>query len=142
MWAHYSNKHTGVCLEFSTKNILFGGAPEVSYRKDYPKYDLTSTDELKNIEPFLTKSDAWKYEGEYRLVAKEDRNGVHKYMLYTQDNFLKIPDESLKSIIIGCMAPQSTIDEVKKLADLSPSSIRVMQTVKSHNKYALSPMEI
>jgi hypothetical protein len=31
MWAHYGEKHSGVCLEFSTENEVFSGAIKVEY---------------------------------------------------------------------------------------------------------------
>lgn len=36
LWAHYSNKHTGICLEFTTKS-LFGAAIKVTYQTAYPQ---------------------------------------------------------------------------------------------------------
>src|SRR5205807_9098954 len=36
MWAHYADRHRGVCLEFNVKNMTICGAQEVQYLPEFP----------------------------------------------------------------------------------------------------------
>lgn len=72
MWAHYSEKYTGFCLEFSTNNDLFEKARKVGYVEKMPKLNIKNIyadgqrDEIMNL--FCTKSKSWSYEKEWRVI--------------------------------------------------------------------------
>jgi hypothetical protein len=72
MWAHYADKYTGFCLEFSTNNELFDKARKVDYVENMPKLNIKSIyadgerDEMMNL--FCTKSKSWGYEKEWRVI--------------------------------------------------------------------------
>lgn len=73
MWAHYSDKYKGFCLEFSTDNELFSKAKQVEYVDELPKLNALSTyginDRLDVLEKmYCTKSKSWKYEKEWRCI--------------------------------------------------------------------------
>ena len=45
MWAHYTDSHTGICLDFDALAAPFtqqNGATKVSYRATYPAFDMTA----------------------------------------------------------------------------------------------------
>lgn len=73
MWAHYSEKYSGFCLEFDTNNELFEKARKVSYTENMPKLNAVSIyvdgerGELIN-KLFCTKSKSWEYEKEWRCI--------------------------------------------------------------------------
>lgn len=75
MWAHYSDKYTGFCLEFSTNNELFEKARKIDYVEKIPKLNIKSIyadrdrDEMMSL--FCTKSKSWEYEKEWRVIHGE-----------------------------------------------------------------------
>lgn len=138
MWAHYTSKHQGICLEFDTKNELFSFALKVTYHEDYPVLDLTSTAVEQTLAPFLTKSQAWEYESEYRIVAREDKIDPPSSFPVTKNNFLKIPDGALTSIIVGCMVEDSTISEIKNVIEQSTQPIELKYARQVRDQFKLS----
>jgi len=104
MWAHYADKHRGVCLKF---NILadaeFFMTPfPVRYKKKYPKYNYIRNRE--GVAKFLleTKSIDWEYENEIRVMKR----GAGLY------NFKK---ESICEIIFGANTPESDKETIKEM---------------------------
>lgn len=104
LWAHYSAKHTGVCLVFdSTKDkTLFDKKFSIKYRSNYPLINF-----IRNRDRFdelvLTKSIDWIYEQEVRAMKSA---GAQLY------NFNK---DALIGIIFGCKTPPSEITRIKNL---------------------------
>jgi len=69
MWAHYADKHKGLCFEFdgSENCKFFGDAQQVQY-EDYTPLVLPGDDSSKMMgRIILTKSKHWTYEREYRI---------------------------------------------------------------------------
>lgn len=83
MWSHYADGHRGVCLEFDAINdavyanrMLFGQAIKVIYSKRRPVFNIFNIGEpVEFIKAFLTKSDHWKYEKEWRVIKIPDEGG-------------------------------------------------------------------
>jgi hypothetical protein len=129
MWAHYADKHRGVCLVFDEKKLwdLYKDKdqfPEedrlkykiVNYKHNTPPVQIKGNDDLLSIyqkngaDLFFIKKMAWKYESEYRLMlfnGKENKT----------DDFLRDIDKALVAIIIGIGFPEiyrCVIDEILK----------------------------
>ncbi len=140
MWAHYAERHRGVCLRFATNNSVFGNAAGAEYRATYPQL-LMSDDEEKTAFLALTvKSNAWRYEEEYRVIAHEKTvfGDLPEGALCTQDSFLDLPPGSLTGIIVGCQAPPETTDEIRTmLGELHHSAI-LMKAVRASGRYELN----
>jgi hypothetical protein len=90
MWSHYANNHSGLVLAFDETNEFFpsprhgqpddaGGARRVKYSSERPKFDpLISVSLIDNLNDedaisffdkiFFTKSQAWDYEEEWRMI--------------------------------------------------------------------------
>jgi Protein of unknown function (DUF2971) len=134
MWAHYAESHKGICLEFSTENEMMCAAQMVEYREEFPVLAVYNESEDDNLVPLLTKSDAWKYESEYRLVAQERSNSTPHDTLMADNNFVKLPKGALKSIIVGC---QGSVEDVRKLVKEFAPDIQVRQAIRVPNKYAV-----
>jgi hypothetical protein len=100
MWAHYAASHSGICLEFSTDNDVFSSAIKVEYLEQFKPHDFLGGGD-QNLLPLITKSRAWSYEGEYRLIAEEETLALAEGTLRTTDNFLTIPKNALTAIIMG-----------------------------------------
>jgi hypothetical protein len=111
MWAHYGDKHYGVCLGFDVRDDL---AKQVQYKPDRLKKMLDSTkpllglDEEKIETVLLTKYRDWAYEREWRVFSslkEPDKNG--KFYVDFDANM------KLGSVILGARCLTSIADIVK-----------------------------
>lgn len=134
MWAHYANKHQGICLEFNVQNDAICGALEVQYYSEFPMTRQYSDDLAENLLPLLAKSDVWKYEKEYRLITQEADIATPHDTLQSTNGHLKLPDGALRSIIVGC---QSRYDAVRKLVYKHKPDIQILRARRVQNRYRL-----
>ena len=137
MWAHYADKHQGVCLEFALPNPVFDRALRVSYSEAYPFFDLTDSDTERNLMILLNKSIAWAYEDEYRLVSQEEYGASQHDTLVTRDGILRLPEASLTAIIVGSLAPEATITAIKRLIVHASHPIQLRRAVRAFDRYKL-----
>ena len=75
LWSHYAQQHRGLCLGFNANLAPFRNAQKVQYSQNYPTINLQGIDSYTPVNicsPVLTKSSAWSYEKEYRLVVTEE----------------------------------------------------------------------
>ena len=118
LWAHYAQNHEGFCVEYDlTKPIIddmenamvqggllpcrYGAKQiELSKRKIYKYINDTPFTEYEQMEfdksillSFLTKSSAWSYENEWRLLLPIDVCEIYENM---------IPFFPIKAIYLGC----------------------------------------
>ena len=138
MCAHYSDNDRGICFEFDAGNELFSQALKLSYKENYPSYDLTTETEDENLRPLITKSAAWNYEDEYRLIAQEKGAAVPEDTLMTQNNRTELPDGAITAIIVGCTALDSTLNTIKDLIEQSTCSVKLKRAVRARDQYKLS----
>ncbi len=71
MWAHYAASHTGCCIQFdlAAGDPILGSALPVHYQESYPVVRPIVQQGYASFAPvFLTKSDHWQYEQEWRAV--------------------------------------------------------------------------
>jgi hypothetical protein len=135
MWSHYADSHKGICLEFSTRNVVMCSATQVEYCNVFPIGRLYSKDEDDQLVPLLTKAYVWSYEREYRLMAQERSNRTPHDTLFTEGNYLRLPPNALTSIIVGCQAP---FDEVEQLVRSLAPDLCVRRAVREPDRYALT----
>ncbi len=98
MWAHYANKHYGVCLEFAFNR--WGNMPvhwdKVDYMMERPLLTLLSEEQnaagtLQKIA--FTKHKDWEYEKEWRIICS---------FKDPSDRYLEFPEKNvLTGIIFG-----------------------------------------
>jgi hypothetical protein len=111
MWAHYGNKHKGICLGFDISDehikpieyIPELMQPDVDMKKEFGGVDESYFEKLFNL-----KYEGWKYEKEVRvLVPLEEQHPSGFYFTDFKGNM------SLKEVILG---PRCTVslDEIKK----------------------------
>jgi hypothetical protein len=121
MWAHYADKHRGICLEFDVWQPDLCSAIKVQYRETYPSFPLDNDDD---ISIFYAKSADWRYEDEYRLISEEAAFAFHSETLKTHDGFYTMPPGALKSLIVGALVPSETRSQIKGMvAQLAPDVI-------------------
>ncbi|MBT4690796.1 MAG: DUF2971 domain-containing protein [Rhodospirillaceae bacterium] len=138
MWAHYSSKHQGICLEFDARNELFGQVSKLSYLEKFPLLNLIAESEHENLKPLITKSAAWSYEDEYRLIAQEENSVMSDGALTTKNNYLGLPDGVLTAIILGCETPYPIACDIKELIDQSTYPIKLKRAARARDRYELS----
>ena len=136
MWSHYGDKHQGVCLEFSVKNSLFCGALKIQYIKKYPIFKLYEQNKFENIKPLISKSIIWRYENEFRLITSE--------LPYTfpntpssENGFVSLPNNALKSVILGCQMTDANKDIVRSLILNSGFNVELKEARIIQNRYEL-----
>ncbi|MCU1310959.1 MAG: hypothetical protein JWO20_2084 [Candidatus Angelobacter sp.] len=118
LWAHYSDKHRGVCIGFEIPDDLKICKPVkyVSERLPFPK--MLTLDDIDEGERILfTKYDNWKYEQEIRFFVglTEEEDGL----------FFKKFDEILRPVVVIAGARCSTTKQ-ELFQALGP----LMQSVK------------
>ena len=88
----------------------------------------------ENLLPLIAKSEMWKYENEYRLVAQDTANATGHETLLATNGFLKLPAGALQSVIVGC---QGSYDVVQNLVRKCNPGFPVLHARKVDNRYAL-----
>lgn len=94
MWSHYSEGHTGFCLEFRATftTPFFGRAQKIIYSEEYPSMNFFKTPKDAQMEAtLLTKANLWSYEKEWRIIEYIKGAGTYSF-----------PPELLTGVIIGC----------------------------------------
>ncbi|HGF3678044.1 TPA: DUF2971 domain-containing protein [Vibrio parahaemolyticus] len=81
MWAHYSDKYTGFCLEFDTSFEPFNLAKKVKYTNEPPKInplDVLDNDDYDLLtDLYCIKPSSWKYEKEWRCFHHKANTAYH-----------------------------------------------------------------
>ena len=127
MWAHYADKHKGVCMKFDilSDTDFFMTPFPVIYKKDYPIYNYFRNRD--GLGKFLleTKSKDWKYEREIRVM----KEGSSLY---------EFKKNSLVEIIFGARSLAADRREIIHLAKArSFSSIDYKICIISNSKFKL-----
>lgn len=124
MWAHYADSHKGFVVEFDSESKFFKrklgpkdslrSLRQVKYTRKRPAIVLSNTQEE---DFFLTKSDHWAYEAEWRMmlplsdatkcVVKEDGEIC----------LFEFPKDSVRSIVFGAkMSEDMSRDAMAKVS--------------------------
>lgn len=102
LWSHYADSHKGVCLKFATTNTVFGTSQPVVYKTSRPSVNpLRHKPDQMLDHVFLTKSEHWKYEKEWRLISYEKGAGIYS-----------VPDEALVEVILGAQCSEDDRTQV------------------------------
>ena len=91
-------------------------------------------DDEANLQILLAKAEPWKYEREYRLIAQERAHAIGADTLITENNFLRLPEGALTSVIVGC---QGDYARVTTLVKANAPDVMVRRAVRVPNRYAL-----
>lgn len=135
MWSHYAGEHRGICLEYSLRNMVTCSALKCEYVKEFPLLFPYDNDDGEELRTLLTKSEVWRYEDEFRLVAQERSQAIeHADTLITDDSFLQLPNGALTAIIVGC---QGAYSEVKRIVEENAPNVMVKHAVRVPNRYEL-----
>lgn len=139
MWAHYAEKHTGICLEFDVRTAEIGRAHRVLYRDAFPVIgpdDFSDPRQLVDA-VLLTKSREWAYEDEYRLLAR-DEDLDPTFSVKTAKDYLSLASGALTGIICGSNAD---IPAIQAVVGRSGVDVSVKRAVRTPNRYHLDIVE-
>ena len=116
MWSHYADNHRGICLMYMPERDssgLLGAHHEVHYSNEYPKIRVVDLPKLgpSVVESLLlTKSKAWEYEFEHRLIMPYGARSA----------FMHSP-EALVAIVLGARISKEDEQEVIGWARAHPA---------------------
>jgi hypothetical protein len=130
MWAHYADMHRGVCIELDTTlaEDFFDEVQPVRYAHDIPVVDAFKFLEEETASAvFLTKSDHWKYEQEWRVVRVPEGSGVARY-----------PPEALVRVILGCRTSSADVSAVREWIQKSPAEPALAVAEQHESQYSLN----
>jgi hypothetical protein len=99
-WAHYADKHRGICLGFDVPESKLAQVRYVSSRLDQP----TEIDEAFVEALLVTKFDHWRYEDEVRLFVSLDDPENELYFFSFSDQL------SLQQVIVGAASDLTRAD--------------------------------
>lgn len=130
MWAHYAEKHAGICLGFNIplargsdpilRPVLY--EPErLTFLLDYGK-DLYGIDRDFVEAMIFTKAHEWSYEQEYRVMAELRERDPATGMFYVDFG----PELQLREIILGARNP-TPVGQVAKLVRGEPESVTMLK---------------
>lgn len=139
LWAHYTNKHTGFCIELDAqllnkiiiaefqKNRELAFIFKVKYQNKFPiinpcKHSFEQRTQLQ----FLIKSKAWKYEQEWRIILL---NGSKQKRV--------LPPEVFKRIYFGLKTHRDNIQKSKELLRQYNPKIELYQAIKKKDAFGL-----
>ena len=129
LWAHYSDKHKGICLGFDMQDNFL---KEVTYTRERlppPQYE-EDINEAVAQQWLFTKFEDWRYEDEVRVFANLNESEGGLYFYDFDENI------QLREVIVGvrCPVAKSVIDRALRGY---PSSIRIIKAVLSPNSFEL-----
>jgi hypothetical protein len=111
MWSHYTNNHTGMCIEYHPAVVGFlenqkgfMGYRKVTYSDTPPMVYDFEPDQEKFFKIIFNKQTEWRYEEELRVIMA-CTNTV---------KFLPIDPRYIKSVYIGARTPQDLEDRIIK----------------------------
>lgn len=127
MWSHYADCHRGICLIYDTSDDFFAHTQPVHYQQVRPRVNpITQTTEemLKNA--IFTKSSAWAYEKEWRILHHEQGVGERQS-----------PPTALKAIVLGIALSSSDRRLVETWAMASSAPPAVFQARLSPSEFSV-----
>jgi len=160
MWSHYANHWSGVRLGFE---LLYDMHREIDFKKattpyvlDYVRYsekrpvlDLSKLESVVGDAYFtscfrwimLTKSPAWKYEHEWRMLVIKDQ-AEPRYVNNSLQYFWKFHPRLLKTVDIGpCMPQDESTELIAFLRHVYPH-VQIRRVVLSQNDYGFQYMDL
>lgn len=126
MWAHYSDSHHGICLEFDGFSTLMAQAQPVCYSANRHPINPYEDDQITALEKALfTKSEHWSYEAEWRFLRLDGPG---------QECF---DPPHLTGIVVGALATPETIQTVKSWSSKRSAPLALYQASISSKEFKL-----
>ncbi|MBN1972559.1 MAG: DUF2971 domain-containing protein [Sedimentisphaerales bacterium] len=149
MWAHYSDSHKGVVLEFQSINyldspwliaqpIVYQDSPPILATKQEWIKSITGQKLLKYDEPqfwepyIITKKIDWEYQKEWRVVDFCDKGETGLFSDYGFD-----PRE-LRSVYLGCDISEKDVKDITSLLKFDLAHVKVFSGKRLDGERELS----
>lgn len=146
MWSHYTDFHRGLVLGFDSAHGFFNRRRSESdefyhlrrvvYSRKRPHVDLLRTDCL---ELFLTKSEEWAYEAEWRMMTPIQDCQEVSAAVHVQE----FPAACVKTVILGANSSPEFRNEIRNVLKGSAdfAHVRVLFARLHAQEYALEFLE-
>lgn len=133
MWSHYADSHTGFCVGFDADKLfeLSGSLGEVLYDNVFPENNLFDTSTNNFLRFFITKSEDWKYEAEYRILKT---NSARKILTFSND--------CVKQIIFGSRILPDNKNEIMKIVDSKFKHAEIFESEINPTEFKLDMRKI
>ena len=143
MWAHYADKHAGVCLGIDVKmlwnaaNVLLQqkqviDLAEVSYSDKMPKVNffeaMLHKEDANEIMQFLTtKSVHWSYENEHRIIHWGRPSTV-----------IRFGSDIISEIVLGCRMASQERESIIQYCKANHPQLKVMRSEPDESEFKLN----
>jgi hypothetical protein len=128
MWSHYAANHTGLVIELDmlADPGFFATPINVRYQAAYVPTNYFIDPHGAVERTISTKSDAWSYESEVRIMKPSGVGAV------------SFNHKVITRVIFGCRATDSFIDEIKAVcSDESYAHVHYAKTRVAYGRFAL-----
>lgn len=122
MWSHYADEHRGFCVEYefhrddyrkdNFKELTASRLFKIKYRNLAEPINLTeqnSSPLFTTQDAFITKSQDWSYENEFRLLQYNPKQGALREQYKLSDN------TEIVAIYFGHRCPDADVQIMKRL---------------------------
>lgn len=133
MWAHYGDKHKGLCLGFDIRE-----AAEVKYKPERLKHELDQTQSGVRVSAELikvamtTKFDEWSYEREWRVFKELTSPHADGNFYQGFGDFIQ-----LREVIIGARCQLTTMD-VERLVGKVEHPVTVIKARPAFQRFEVT----
>ena len=140
IWSHYANKHKGVRIGFEFPD---GIVDEITYREKRLEIDLSIMDSNDAtgsalMQSIKSKSKAWEYEHEHRLITVKGMCEERTMPDSTVEHFLNFNREWVKSIDFGVRCLPKAIEDILALIKTDyPQKVMCRKAEYHKTEYAL-----
>jgi hypothetical protein len=146
MWAHYAQQHEGMVIEFDASHSWFKQRDDDSGLGRL--YKLTYSDvrplresmvDLTIQELFLTKSKAWEYEQEWRMLRILEESDRKLQETWGAVHLFSLTPACISGLILGCRMSTPSRDFVSALlTDERYRHVRLYQAEVDPERYRLN----
>jgi len=132
LWAHYGDKHYGICLGF---DVPTNHLKKINYCPGRLKIAFNNTEDPKCINDasmqklLFTKYEDWAYEEEYRVYTTLEEQDAETGLFFKEFG----PELQLKEVIVGPMCDVS-YDAVSKTID-GLTEVSIIKSRLAFNSY-------
>lgn len=122
MWSYYAEGHQGIAIQFNmTPEHLAAIAEQyiildVEYCRDFPLinfYESSMPDAVRGV--FGTKAEAWKHEGEWRVV------------LINQIGHVRIPRSMIGAVVLGLRIDKGSEEQIMRWVEERPAPTELLR---------------
>lgn len=162
MWAHYAQSHTGAVIQFECLpelDNLLCAARKVNYVAAPPVIAETPDDYIRYLtgqllidfnslfyDLYLSKSDHWKYEKEWRVFIPPDlENPVIPRDAYGNEklfDLLSFRPQEIHSIYFGCKMSENNRQKIGTYLSGDFKHVKKYNCIRNEKKYKLDFAEI